>query len=75
MVGFIQHASARFVQLQQPPDGREYELYLNSLFPLVASGSGFRKSLFDGEIDTCDAFRILQMSYNKTLVKVSKGLI
>jgi len=37
MVGFIQHASARFVQLQQPPDGREYELYLNSLFPLVVS--------------------------------------
>ena len=39
MVGFIQHASARFIGLQHAPDGHEYELYLNHVFPLMVSGS------------------------------------
>ncbi|CAL1156249.1 unnamed protein product [Cladocopium goreaui] len=37
MVGFIQHASARFIGLQHAPDGHEYELYLNHVFPLMVS--------------------------------------
>ena len=29
MVGFIQHASARFIALESPADGHSYELTLN----------------------------------------------
>mmetsp|Transcript_45537 Transcript_45537/g.106465 ORF Transcript_45537/g.106465 Transcript_45537/m.106465 type:complete len:902 (-) Transcript_45537:45-2750(-) len=42
LVGFIQHASARFVALEKPADGKLYQLYLNILFPsMVSSGCGF----------------------------------
>lgn len=46
LVGFIQHASARFVSLNQPVDGQSYQLFLNILFPsTVSTGCGFLQAV------------------------------
>ncbi|CAE7172227.1 ANK1, partial [Symbiodinium pilosum] len=46
LVGFIQHASARFVNLSQSADGQSYQVFLNVLFPsMVSSGCGFLQAV------------------------------
>ena len=48
MVGFIQHASARFIGLHEAPDGHAYQLFLNNVFPeIVARPTRFRKILWE----------------------------
>ena len=37
MVGFIQHASARFIGLHEAPDGHAYQLFLNNVFPEIVA--------------------------------------
>jgi len=37
MVGFIQHASARFIGLHEAPDGHTYQLFLNNVFPEIVA--------------------------------------
>ena len=37
MVGFIQHASARFIGLHKAPDGHAYQLFLNNIFPEIVA--------------------------------------
>ncbi len=37
MVGFIQHASARFIGLHKAPDGHAFQLFLNNIFPEIVA--------------------------------------
>lgn len=49
MVGFIQHASARFIGLHEAPDGHAYQLFLNNVFPEIVARPT-KSARFSGEL-------------------------